>query len=195
MLRSTAGGVAEWLKATVSKTVNGGFVVRGFESLPLRCSRRFACKRVSDPGECSPQQRSREHYAECECCRAGCRAAATRIRRTRAPARQAPGWAGALSGKQGFESLSPAIELGDSHELQPRPSADDAQVRKHQCPEGRLRDPKSARSLGDGQGDPRHGLWRASRRDGGRGWLRRGGCRAATRPWHVGVALRHAPYP
>jgi hypothetical protein len=40
------GGVAEWLKAAVSKTVNGGFVVRGFESLPLRCSRRKACKRA-----------------------------------------------------------------------------------------------------------------------------------------------------
>ncbi len=50
MLRRDPGGVAEWLKATVSKTVNGGFVVRGFESLPLRCSRRFACKRVSGSG-------------------------------------------------------------------------------------------------------------------------------------------------
>ena len=38
MLGSTPGGVAEWLKAAVSKTVNGGFVVRGFESLPLRLS-------------------------------------------------------------------------------------------------------------------------------------------------------------
>jgi hypothetical protein len=36
MLRRDPGGVAEWLKAAVSKTVNGGFVVRGFESLPLR---------------------------------------------------------------------------------------------------------------------------------------------------------------
>jgi Phage integrase family len=36
--------VAEWLKAAVSKTVNGGFVVRGFESLPLRSCRRKACK-------------------------------------------------------------------------------------------------------------------------------------------------------
>ena len=44
-----AGEVAEWLKAAVSKTVNGGFVVRGFESLPLRCSRRFACKRLTAP--------------------------------------------------------------------------------------------------------------------------------------------------
>jgi quercetin dioxygenase-like cupin family protein len=30
------GGVAEWLNAAVSKTVSGGFVRRGFESLPLR---------------------------------------------------------------------------------------------------------------------------------------------------------------
>jgi hypothetical protein len=44
MLGGTPGGVAEWLKAAVSKTVNGGFVVRGFESLPLRSCRRKACK-------------------------------------------------------------------------------------------------------------------------------------------------------
>jgi hypothetical protein len=31
----------------VSKTVNGGFVVRGFESLPLRYSKRFASKRAT----------------------------------------------------------------------------------------------------------------------------------------------------
>jgi hypothetical protein len=91
MLGSAPGGVAEWLKAAVSKTVNGGFVVRGFESLPLRCSRRFACKRVSDSRVRSPQQRPRERYAECRCCRACCRAAAARTRRRHAPARQAPG--------------------------------------------------------------------------------------------------------
>jgi hypothetical protein len=46
-----AQGVAHHLQAAwicglgrISKTVNGGFVVRGFESLPLRCSRRKACK-------------------------------------------------------------------------------------------------------------------------------------------------------
>jgi hypothetical protein len=32
--------VPEWLNGAVSKTVNGGFVVRGFESLPLRYLRR-----------------------------------------------------------------------------------------------------------------------------------------------------------
>ena len=30
------GGVPEWLNGAVSKTVRGGFVSRGFESLPLR---------------------------------------------------------------------------------------------------------------------------------------------------------------
>jgi hypothetical protein len=32
------GGVPEWLNGAVSKTVSGGYVARGFESLPLRPS-------------------------------------------------------------------------------------------------------------------------------------------------------------
>jgi hypothetical protein len=64
------------LKAAVSKTVNGGFVVRGFESLSLRCSRRFACTRPSSSREQSAQGRPTERDAECACCRAGCRALA-----------------------------------------------------------------------------------------------------------------------
>jgi hypothetical protein len=32
------GGVPEWLNGAVSKTVDGGNVVREFESLPLRFS-------------------------------------------------------------------------------------------------------------------------------------------------------------
>src|SRR5207253_1087462 len=34
--RKAPGGVPEWLNGAVSKTVRGGFVPRGFESLPLR---------------------------------------------------------------------------------------------------------------------------------------------------------------
>jgi hypothetical protein len=41
-----AGEVAEWLKAAVSKTVNGGYVVRGFESPPLRGRARITCIRA-----------------------------------------------------------------------------------------------------------------------------------------------------
>jgi hypothetical protein len=32
--------VPEWLNGAVSKTVKGGFVLRGFESLPLRRSKQ-----------------------------------------------------------------------------------------------------------------------------------------------------------
>ena len=37
----TPGGVPEWLNGAVSKTVDGGNVVREFESLPLRCAKHL----------------------------------------------------------------------------------------------------------------------------------------------------------
>src|SRR4051794_6706213 len=44
------GEVAEWLKAAVSKTVMGGFVHRGFESLPLRQNYDVRTPRLRDLG-------------------------------------------------------------------------------------------------------------------------------------------------
>ena len=41
LLRFTLGGVAERSNAAVSKTVRGGFVPRGFKSLPLRSRSRI----------------------------------------------------------------------------------------------------------------------------------------------------------
>jgi hypothetical protein len=43
------GGVPEWLNGAVSKTVDGGNVVREFESLPLRYVAIPSCRSSANP--------------------------------------------------------------------------------------------------------------------------------------------------
>jgi hypothetical protein len=45
-------GQSVWDSRLAVETVNGGFVVRGFESLPLRSYRRFACPRAAAYRRC-----------------------------------------------------------------------------------------------------------------------------------------------
>ena len=91
-------------------------------------------------------------------------------------------------------ALCPAVEFGYSDELQSWPRVDDAEVREHVSTEARFANADRRCRLDDRERESGCD-GRESGCDGERGWLRGEARRASTRPWHVGVALRHAPNP